>query len=93
MNTDELIKKIVADTGSSNEEVEAILDSMTTIIGNTLIEGSDVKLNSFGTFKSQEWVSRKIKNIITGEYTYTKPSHRIIFKPSTELKEAIKYTS
>ena len=90
MNTKELVRRIVKETGHSNEEVTAILDTMTTIIGNALIDEEDVRLTAFGTFKNQEWKSRKIWNVGTGEYMNTKPSHRIVFVPSYELKDAIK---
>ncbi len=90
MNTKELVKRIVNETGYSNEEVSSILDTMTTIVGNALIEEEDVRLTAFGTFKNQEWKSRRIWNVGTGEYVNTKPSHRVVFVPSCELKEAIK---
>lgn len=90
MNTKELVRRIVDETGHSPDEVNSILDTMTTIIGNALINEEDVRLTAFGTFKNQEWKSRKICNISTGEYVNTKPSHRIVFVPSGELKEAVK---
>lgn len=90
MNTKELINRIVEETDYSSKEVSQIIDSMTTIIGNALIDEDDVKLTAFGTFKNQEWKSRRIWNVATGEYTNTKPTHRVVFVPSSELKEAVK---
>ena len=89
MNTKELVSRIANETGYSKKEVKVILNTMTTIIGNALIEEEDVRLIAFGTFKNQEWKSRRIKNVVTGEYTTTKKSHRIVFVPSSELKEAL----
>ena len=89
MNTKELVKRISKETGVSKDEVANILDTMTTIMGNALIDEEDVRLTAFGTFKNQEWKSRRIKNVVTGEYTTTKVSRRIVFVPSSELKEAL----
>lgn len=90
MNTKELITKITEETNYPRNEVVQIIDTMTTIIGNALIDEEDVRLTAFGTFRNQEWKSRKIWNVATGEYVNTKPTHRVVFNASAELKEAIR---
>ena len=89
MTTKELIKRIAKETGKSTGEINSIIDSMTTVIGNALIDGEDVKLTSFGTFKKQTWKSRKIMNVSTGEVMETKPTSRVVFVISKELKKAL----
>lgn len=90
MTKKELIRYTSLDTGLSQEDVEAMLDSITTVIGNALIIGEDVKITEFGTFKIKEVSARRNTDISTGETRITKISHVIKFVPCIELKNAVK---
>lgn len=90
MKYKELVREISRESGYPQTVVRRILYTTTTVIGNSLMSGENISLISFGTFKVQEWKSRYIKNLVTGEYMETRPSRRVVFTASKELKDAIK---
>lgn len=90
MTKKELIKFVAIETGFSNDDISYILDSITTTIGNSLIEGEEVKITEFGTFKLKNYSPRNNINIATGEKRLTKRCHLIKFVPCLELKNAVK---
>lgn len=90
MTKKELIKFVAIETGFSNDDISHILDSITTAIGNSLIEGEEVKITEFGTFKLKKYSPRNNINIATGEKRLTKQCHLIKFVPCLELKNAVK---
>lgn len=89
MTRKELLLFVKRDTGYSIPEIAEILDSITTNIGNTLIDGEDVRIEEFGSFRVKDTPQRRICNVNTGEYQMTKPHKRIEFKPCKELHDAI----
>lgn len=90
MTKKELAISIRNETGYPISEIKAIIEAMTTAIGNSLIHGEQVKIQDFGTFKTKEVSSKGFINISTGEYETTRSYTRISFIPCTELKEALK---
>lgn len=89
MNKSELIIYVKRDTGYDINVISDILDSITTNIGNALIDGDSVTISQFGSFKVKNMAQRRICNITTGEHQLTKPHKKIDFKPCKELKEII----
>lgn len=89
MTQRELHKIIKKETGYSIKEIKIIIDSFTTNIGNALIDGEEVSIPSFGSFKVKTISSRRIKNVSTGEYQVTKVRNKIDFKACKELHDAI----
>ena len=90
MTKDELIREVGIETGYSSDEITKILDSITTVIGNTLISGEDVSIFRFGIFRTQIRKGRNIVNVHTGEPFRTKDVKVIKFQPTKELKEAVR---
>lgn len=90
MTREELIREVGIETGYSNETVTQVLESITTVIGNTLIKGENVSIFRFGIFKTQIRKGRNIVNINTGEKQRSKDVRIIKFQPTKELKEAVR---
>ena len=90
MTKEDLIKEVGIETGYSNEVVTDVLEAITTVIGNTLINGEDVSIFRFGVFKTQIRKGRKIMNVRTGKHQISKDVKVIKFQPTRELKEAVK---
>ena len=90
MNGKELIILVKRDTGFDEQEIKEILDSITTNIGNCLVNEEDVKITNFGTFKIKSRAARTIVNVATGEEMIARGGNYIKFNPCRELKDAVK---
>ena len=51
MNLEELTNEVKNQTGYKKKDIKLIVDAITTCIGNSLIDGEDVHIYKFGTFK------------------------------------------
>ena len=67
MNKQELIAKIVKDTGATKAAVSKVLDSFFEGIGKTLKKGDTITFVGFGTFKTSVRKARLARNPRTGE--------------------------
>ena len=90
MNKKELLSEIEKETGYSQEVIDVVLESLTTTIGNALIDGEEVDISQFGIFKTKLWKSRRICNVNSGVSSFTHDTRVIRFQPARELKEALK---
>ena len=85
----ELTEKIRINSGLTKRESTDILDTVFTIMKETLNQGENLKISGFGSFMVSEKSSRKGRNPQTGE-TITISSRRVLsFRPSTVLKAQI----
>lgn len=93
MNRSELIAKIAEAMGTTKKAAGEALDSVFGVIAKSLEEGTNVKVNGFGTFKVSE-VAERTGIIQMGEHkgeTYVTPAHnKVSFKAATQLKDAVK---
>lgn len=89
MNLQELTKKVKEETGYSKKEIKEIIDAATTCIGNSLIDGEDVRIYKFGAFEIRHFGARNVRSIKTGEIINARGYNKIVFVPTGELKEAI----
>lgn len=69
----------------SSELVERVLD----LISDSLVEGENVKLSSFGSFQVRSKNERIGRNPKTGEEVPILPRQVLVFKPSNVLKAKI----
>jgi integration host factor subunit alpha len=69
----------------SAELVERVLD----LISDSLVEGNNVKLSSFGSFQVRSKNQRIGRNPKTGEEVPILPRRVLVFKPSNVLKTKI----
>lgn len=89
MSKTDLIEDIAKDLGMSQRVVAAVVNKATEKIGLYLKKGFSVTIMDFGTFKMQKVMSRKGRNIHTGE-TITIPAHkRVKFTPGKKLSDLV----
>jgi nucleoid DNA-binding protein len=67
MNKQDLIAKIVKDTGATKAAAAKMLDSTLDTIGKTLKKGDSITFVGFGTFKTSVRKARTARNPRTGE--------------------------
>ena len=67
MNKQELIAKIVKDTGATKVLVASVIESAIDGIGKTLKKGDTIAFVGFGTFKTSLRKARVARNPRTGE--------------------------
>lgn len=89
----DLIEKIHSELGYKKSESQDLLESVFSLMKETLASGEAIKLSGFGKFEVKQKKNRKGRNPATGA-TITIDSRRILtFKVSTVLREAINTTN
>lgn len=90
MTKQQLIEQISEQTGLSRSEAKKAVESAMKILSKTFASGDNVYLRGFGTFAVRNVKERTARIIATGE-TCIVPAHRTVdFRPSMELKNAMK---
>lgn len=72
-----------------SDVVDNLLDSLSTIIKDEIIEGNTIALQGFGTFELRKKSERISINPTTKQRMLVPPKQTLTFKPSTILKEKI----
>ena len=89
MNKQELIAKIVKDTGLTKVGAAAAVDSFIDGITKSLKKGSNVTFVGFGTFKTAQRKARTARNPQTGA-SIKIPKRRVVrFSAGKALKTAV----
>jgi len=89
MTKAEIAERIAQQCGYSKKESQDLLESVFSIMKNTLESGEDLKISGFGKFEVRQKRDRKGRNPHTGE-TITIEARRVLtFKPSSVLRASI----
>ena len=75
--------------GLSRTESTQLVDSVLNHISESLVNGEDVQLSSFGRFSLRDKGQRVGRNPKTGEEVPITPRRVISFRPSTIIKDQI----
>ena len=89
MNKKELIAGIAEETQITKTKAREVLDCTLDSIGVALIDGDDVKLVGFGTFKTTDRAARTARNPATGEAVEVPAQRRVSFIAGKRLKDAV----
>ena len=89
MKKQELIKAMAAAGEISQNEAKAALDSLITVVTQTLAKGEKIELVGFGGFEVRERSARTGRNPKTGEPIQISASKSPAFRPGKALKEAV----
>jgi len=93
MTKAEIAEKIQEKTGMSKKTSVDMLESVLSLIKNTLETGEKIKIAGFGNFEVKQKCPRRGRNPQTGE-TITIEARRILsFKPSAVLRNSINGTA
>ncbi len=89
MHKTDLIKQISSDTGLSQKDSSAALESFLSTATKALKKGDTVTLIGFGTFKVTKTSARKGRNPQTGKEIQIPASKRVRFTAGKGLKEEV----
>jgi len=85
----DLAEAVYQNVGLSRTESADLVERVLDIISDSLVEGSNVKLSSFGSFLVRSKNQRIGRNPKTGEEVPILPRQVLVFKPSNVLKTKI----
>jgi len=89
MTKADLVKKLHISTGFSRKEAADMLESVLTIMKNTLETSDKLKISGFGNFEVKNKTNRRGRNPQTGEAITISARRILTFKPSPLLRQAI----
>lgn len=90
MNKTELVGVVAEKTGFTKKDLTLVLEEFLGSMTDTLAAGSDVSLFGFGKFVVTEKAETTARNPQTGAEVIVPKHNRVSFKPSSNLKEAVK---
>ncbi|MFN3822042.1 MAG: HU family DNA-binding protein [bacterium] len=93
VNRAEIVQQVAEATGLTQSEVSAVLEGILKVIEMELVRGGSVELRRFGTFKLTRRAPRVAVNPKTGRKTEVPVRWVPWFKPSPQLKAAVRQTS
>jgi len=86
MTKADIIEKINATTGLSKKDSAVMMESVFTIMKESLEAGETIKISGFGNFEVTQKAARKGRNPQTGEAITIEARKVLTFKPSTVLR-------
>ncbi len=92
MNKSELVSTISDRTGESKRSVEAVLNSLETVVTQQVILGEKVSITGFVSFEPTSRGARTGRNPRTGETIEIAPSKGCKVSAGARLKSAVKGT-
>lgn len=90
MNKAELVSMVAEKAAHSKKDVDVVVDSLITVIKETLAGGEKIVLSGFGTFEVRERAAREGRNPRTGEKIAIPAQNSPAFSAGKALKEAVK---
>ena len=89
MRKADLVEKVAFITGTDQERVLLVLESVMAQVKDTLAGGNEVTLRGFGTFSAKKRAAKMGRNIKKGG-TVQIPAHYVpSFKPAKEFRQAV----
>jgi DNA-binding protein HU-beta len=89
MNKTDLVEVVVAETGVTKKQADAVISASLAAITSALKAGDKVQLIGFGTFEVKESAAREGRNPKTGETITIAASKKPSFSASKVLKDEV----
>lgn len=89
MTKGELIDIVAKDTGVSEENVRAVIESTLANIKNTVASGGSVFMRGFGSFNPKDRKAKTARDIGKGTPILIPAKTVPIFKPANEFKNQV----
>jgi integration host factor subunit alpha len=89
MTKAEIVERIATGNGFTKLESMDLVESVLSIIKDTLASGENLKVSGFGNFVVKEKNDRRGRNPQTGEDITIEARRILTFKPSAMLKDAM----
>lgn len=87
MNTKEINSEIKKRLDVDGSVIDNLMDSLSSIIKDEILDGNSVALQGFGTFELRKKSERISVNPTTKQRMLVPPKQTLSFKPSSILKE------
>jgi DNA-binding protein HU-beta len=85
-----MAQTIARETDITYSQARVAIDTLTTMIIETVARGERVTLRDPGYFDSREWKGRRVKNKLLDD-TFSIPSHRVpTFHPVSKFRKAVR---
>ena len=81
---------VVAEQDVTKKAAGNIVNAVFQLMYDKLVEGEEVRINGFGTFKLAERAARKGRNPATGDAIEIPARKVVTFKPTKALKDAVR---
>jgi len=85
----DIVDKIHITTGLSKKDSAAMMESVFTIMKESLEAGETIKISGFGSFEIKPKEARRGRNPQTGEAITIAARKVLTFKPSSVLRDVI----
>lgn len=89
MTKADIIEKIHNTTGLSKKDSAEMIESVFSIMKESLEAGETIKISGFGVFEPKQKNARRGRNPQTGEAITIEARKVLSFKPSSLLRDAI----
>lgn len=89
MTKADIIEKIHTNNGLSKKDSAAMMESVFSIMKESLEAGETIKVSGFGSFVVNQKKARRGRNPQTGEAITIEARRILTFKPSAVLKQSI----
>jgi DNA-binding protein HU-beta len=90
MKKHEIARAIARETSITYSQALAAIDTLVTLIIETVARGERVTLRDLGYFDSREWKGRTVENRLLGD-AFSIPSHRVpTFRPGSKFRKAVR---
>lgn len=89
MNKTELIAAVAERSGHTKHDTAIMMDTVFTVIEESLLNGSEVKVPGFGKFAVKHREARVGKDPRTGEEKEFPDKTVAVFRPAKPLKDAL----
>ncbi len=90
MKKNDIIEKVLEKLGGTKKDATTAIETVFDTIAGALIKGDTVKVGGFGTFRVSRRAAREGVNPRTGEKIQIAAKTVPKWRPSKELKEAVK---
>ncbi len=85
----DLTESVYEEVGLSRNESADLVERVLDEISNSLVDGENVKISSFGSFLVRQKNGRMGRNPKTGEEVPIEPRRVLVFRPSQVMKDEI----
>lgn len=89
LNKDAITRDLAAKNGLTLKKSREIYDDVLGVIGQSLTEGTSVRLSGFGTLKVLDVAPRTVRNPRTGEPIDVPARKRVKFSSAAALKRSV----
>lgn len=89
MTKADIVEKVADDFKVTKRDAQAMVESVFSILKETLESGEDVKISGFGKFEVKQKNDRRGRNPQTGEAITITARKVLAFKPSAVLRDGV----